>query len=516
MLPLTLATIASAIGAELVGADPTARVTGPVVIDSRAVVPGSLFVAINGERVDGHDFASAAVAQGAVAVVAERPVDGVPTLVVRDGVPGSLDVDQPTVVALAALARAVSERLTNTTVIAITGSSGKTSTKDLLAQVLGDAAPTIAPVGSKNNEIGFPLTVLSADLDTKFLVLEMGARRIGHIAMLCGIVQPDIAVALNVGLAHVGIFGDADAVATAKSEIVKGLGSDGVAIVNADDERTRQMAALAPGRVVTFGEAPDAEVRAVNVRIDELARASFDLVYGDESFRVDLQVFGEHQVSNALATAAAALTAGLGLAEIAASLSRATNRSPMRMDVSTTPDGVILIDDAYNANPSSMRAALKALIAMGRGRRTFAVLGEMRELGDLSVREHDDIGRLAVRLNISQVVAVGQGARVLHLGAANEGSWDQESIWLPDALAAIEYLRTAVTPGDVVLVKASNSIGLGVICDALRQPGFTSGTDVPRDTEMPESGTVSGVTPVPPADDQANDVAATGQEGAPA
>jgi UDP-N-acetylmuramoyl-tripeptide--D-alanyl-D-alanine ligase len=321
---------------------------------------------------------------------------------------------------------------------------------------------------------------------------------------------------LNVGLAHVGIFGDADAVATAKSEIIKGLGIDGVAIVNADDERTRGMAAFAPGRVVTFGEAPDAVVRAINVRIDDLARASFDLLYGDETAHVELQVFGEHQVSNALAAAAAALTAGLGVAEIAASLSRATNRSPRRMDVSTTPDGVILIDDAYNANPSSMRAALKALIAMGRGRRTFAVLGEMRELGDLSVREHDDVGRLAVRLNISQVVAVGQGAKVLHLGAANEGSWDQESIWRPDAQAAIGYLRTAVQPGDVVLVKASNSIGLGVICDALRQPGFTSGADLPRDTEMPESGTVSGVTSVPPAVDQAADSTATGQEGAPA
>lgn len=492
MLSMSVGDIAAALDADVVNLDPEQVVTGPVVIDSRRVVPGALFVAINGERVDGHDYAAAAVAAGAVAVVSERPIGELPCIVVTDGVLHSHDVDQPTVRALAALAREVSRRLPHAQRIAMTGSSGKTSTKDLLAQILETVAPTVAPVGSRNNEIGFPLTVLSADEDTRFLVLEMGARKLGHIAMLCGIVQPDVSMALNVGLAHVGIFGDADTVAVAKSEIVSGLAPTGVAVLNGDDERTRGMAALAPGRVVLFGESQDAEVRATNVRIDELARASFDLEYAGESRHVALQVFGEHQVSNALAAAGAAFVVGVDLDTVATALSNATTRSPMRMDVSTTPDGVLLIDDAYNANPSSMRAALKALIAMGRDRRTFAVLGEMRELGDLAVREHDEIGRLAVRLNISQVVAVGAGAKVLHLGAANEGSWDNESVWVPDPAAAIEYLRTVVHPGDVVLVKASNSIGLGVICDALRQPGFTGAAGSARDTEMPDSDTVSG------------------------
>jgi UDP-N-acetylmuramoyl-tripeptide--D-alanyl-D-alanine ligase len=226
---------------------------------------------------------------------------------------------------------------------------------------------------------------------------------------------------------------------------------------------------------------------------------------------VTLQVHGEHQVSNALAAAAAALAVGITLPDIAAALSTATSASPMRMDVSLTPDGAVLIDDAYNANPSSMRAALKALIAMGHGRRTFAVLGEMLELGDFSVREHDEIGRLAVRLNISQVVAVGPGARVLHLGAANEGSWNQESIWVATPQDAIDYLRSAVTPGDVVLVKASRGIGLEVICDALRRPGFTTAVVATRDTELPENAGDDPESAAPMTDDNS-----TGERGAPA
>ncbi len=499
MIALTLAEIATAVDGHLEGADGAVVVTGPVVIDSREVVPGSLFVAITGERVDGHTYARAAIDAGAVAVLAERPVPGVPTIVVRHGVAESRNVDQPTVVALGALAGAVRRRLEGTTVIALTGSSGKTSTKDLLAHVLGGLGPTVAARGSQNNEIGFPLTVLAAREDTRFLVLEMGARQVGHIAALCAIARPDVSVVLNVGLAHVGIFGDPDAVAAAKSEIVQALPNDGVAILNADDPRTRAMATVTAARVVLFGEAPDAAVAARHVELDELARARFDLVAEAGVAHVSLGVFGEHQVSNALAAAAVALAVGAELDVVAARLSTATGKSPMRMDVTTTPDGVVLIDDTYNANPSSMRAALKALIAMGHGHRTFAVLGEMRELGELSVREHDAIGRLAVRLNVSQVVAVGQGAKVLHLGAANEGSWDQESKWFADADAALEFLRATVRHGDVVLVKASRSIGLEVISDALKQPGFTLQAAASRDTES-----------------LASDDPKTGERGAPA
>jgi len=496
MIELTLAEVATAVDGRVSPEAAALRVTGPVVIDSRDVTPGALFVAIRGERVDGHDFAATAVTQGAVGVISEREIEGVPSVVVETGVPGSAGVDQPTVVALAALAHHVRNALANTTVVALTGSSGKTSTKDLIAQVLSEFGPTVAATGSRNNEIGFPLTVLAATHDTRFLVLEMGAREVGHIAMLCRIARPDIALALNVGLAHVGIFGSPDAVAKAKSEIVAALEPTGIAILNADDSRTRGMAAVTSARVVYFGESAHADVWASGVTLDDRARASFALHHADRVASVQLQVFGEHQVSNALAAAATALVLDCDLDLVAAALSRATAQSPMRMDVTTTPDGVIVINDAYNANPSSMRAALKALVAMGKGKRTFAVLGEMRELGDLSVREHDEIGRLAVRLNVSQVIAVGDGARVLHLGAANEGSWDQESVWVPDAAAAVAYLGAHVAPGDVVLVKASRAIGLEAVCDALSRPGFTSRAGGSGETETRASGFGDATSPV--------------------
>ena len=458
MIALTLGEIAAATGGALLpGTDAGALVTS-VVTDSREVGPGALFVAIAGDHHDGHDHAAAAAAAGAVGVLASREVDA----------PGVLVGD--TVVALGDVAREDHRRLAAAGVrtVALTGSSGKTSTKDLLAQLLPLVGPTVATQGNHNNEIGLPLTVLAADEDTGLLVLEMGMRGLGHLAYLTGIAVPDVALVLNVGTAHVGEVGSREDVARAKAELVEALRPDGLAVLNADDPAVRAMASLTSARVVMFGEGAGADVRATDVRLDDRACASFVLHRAGASAPVSLPLPGEHQVSNALAAAAVALELGATLPGVAAALGAVTGRSRWRMEVSQTEDGVTVVNDAYNANPESVRAALKALVAMGgRERRTWAVLGEMKELGPDAVAEHDAIGRLAVRLDVSRLVCVGDGARTMHLGAAQEGSWGQESVWLPDADAAVALLRRELRPGDVVLVKASRSIGLEGVAQAL-------------------------------------------------
>lgn len=455
MIPLTLAEVAAAVGGTLHGADPGAVVTGAVTVDSRTVAPGGLFAAVAGEHHDGHDFAAAAVRTGAVAVLAARPGD-VPAVVVDD-----------VVVALGRLAALVRRRLAGLHVVGITGSSGKTSTKDLLAQVLERLGPTVAPPGSFNNEIGLPLTVLTADAQTRYLVLEMGARGSGHIRDLTDVAAPDVGCVLNVGSAHVGEFGSRAAIAEAKRELVEALPAGGLAVLNADDPLVRAMAAHTPARVVTYGESDGADVRAVDVALDERGRARFELVAPQGRAVVALRLVGEHHVANALAAAAVALDAGAAVGAVAEALTEAEPRSRWRMEVVERADGVTVVNDAYNANPESMRAALKALVALAGGRRSWAVLGEMRELGEHTVAEHDAIGRLAVRLDVSRLVAVGEGARTLHLGAALEGSWGEESVFVPDAEAAVALLRDQVRPGDVVLVKASRAAGLERVATAL-------------------------------------------------
>jgi UDP-N-acetylmuramoyl-tripeptide--D-alanyl-D-alanine ligase len=464
VIPLTLAEVAQAVGGSTHDIpDSTLRVTGPVVRDSREVVPGALFVAFAGERADGHDFAAAAVADGAVAVLAARPV-GVPAIVVDD-----------VRAALGGLARHVIERL-GATVVGLTGSAGKTSTKDLMAQLLDRIAPTVWPEGSLNNEIGLPLTALRADERTRHLVLEMGARGIGHIRYLTGLTPPRIGVVLNVGTAHIGEFGGKEQIALAKGELVEELPSaeeGGIAVLNADDPLVRAMRERTKARVVLFGESPDADVRAGNVRLNDRGQAVFELRTPTGCAEVTLRLYGEHHVSNALAAAAVASELGMPAARIASGLSAAGPLSQWRMEVTERPDGVTVVNDAYNANPDSMRAALRALAAMGgsaraRGGRTWAVLGAMAELGERALAEHDAVGRLAVRLNVSKLVAVGgTEAAWLRMGAYNEGSWGEESVHVSDAEAAIDLLRAQVRPGDVVLVKASRSVGLETVALAL-------------------------------------------------
>ena len=459
MIPLSCAVIAAAVDGELAGADPSALVTAPVAIDSRAVDPGGLFVAFAGVRADGHDHVAAAVAAGAVAALTSRPVDGSPCIVVAD--PQR---------ALGRLARYVVDRLPGCVVIGLTGSQGKTSTKDLLAQVLATRGPTVAPAGSFNNEIGHPVSALRADAGTRFLVAEMGTRALGDIAYLTRITPPRIGLVLNVGVAHVGEFGDQDTIAVAKGELVEALPADGVAVLNADDPRVAAMASRTTARVVTFGMAPGAGVRAERVVLDEHGRAGFILHLAGEQHPVQLLLVGEHQVSNALGAAAAAHAVGLTPRQIAVALSAATATSRWRMEVADSADGVTVINDAYNAGPDSVRAALRALVAIGRARggaRTWAVLGEMRELGAASRREHDAVGRLAVRLGVDRLVAVAEAARPIQLGAEQEGAGGDEPVFVDGADAALDLLRHELRPGDIVLVKASRTIGLEKLADAL-------------------------------------------------
>jgi UDP-N-acetylmuramoyl-tripeptide--D-alanyl-D-alanine ligase len=472
MIPLTLAEIAALTGGSLAPAEAAARtVTGPVIIDSRRVTDGALFAALPGERADGHDYAPAAVAAGAAGVLASRPVPGAPAVVVPD-----------VTVALGALAKGVLGRLPAATVTGITGSSGKTSTKDLAAQVVEHLGPTIAPEGSFNNEIGLPLTVLRADSATRFLVLEMSARGIGHIAALCDIAPPRIGAVLNVGRAHAGEFGSLDAVAKAKGELPEALPADGVAVLNADDPRVLAMAARTAARVVTFGVRDTAilpgmggssppispSVRAGDIRLDDLGRASFRLLMPGGSADVALRLHGAHHVSNALAAAAIAAELGMDTQAIAAALSAATVRSRRRMELSERPDGVLVVNDAYNANPDSTRAALEALRHLARGgRRGFAVLGHMAELGDIADDSHAEVGRLAAQAGVAGLIAVGEEARPVLDGARAETGWHGEAIAAPDAAGAVAALDNLLRPGDVVLVKASKSAGLWEVADRL-------------------------------------------------
>ncbi|WP_405672388.1 UDP-N-acetylmuramoyl-tripeptide--D-alanyl-D-alanine ligase [Streptomyces sp. NBC_01530] len=460
MIALSLAEIAEVVGGQTHDIpDPSVQVTAPVVRDSREVEPGSLFVAFVGERADGHDFARQVVEAGAVAVLASRPV-GVPAIVVED-----------VQTALGALARHVVRRL-GATLVALTGSAGKTSTKDLIAQVLQRKAPTVFTPGSLNNEIGLPLTALTATEETRFLVLEMGARGIGHIRYLADLTPPKIGLVLNVGTAHIGEFGGREQIAQAKGELVEALPEDGAAILNADDPLVRAMAARTKAKVLFFGEADEAGVRAENVRLTDSGQPAFRLRTPSGASDVTMRLYGEHHVSNALAAAAVAHELGMSAEEIATALSEAGSLSRWRMEVTERPDGVTIVNDAYNANPESMRAALRALAAMGRGRRTWAVLGKMAELGDEALAEHDAVGRLAVRLNVGKLVAVGgREASWLQLGAYNEGSWGEESVHVSDAQAAVDLLRRELRPGDVVLVKASRSVGLESVAQALLATG---------------------------------------------
>ena len=451
MLELTLREVAEIVGA---AASPEGAVTGEVRIDSRGVQPGDLFVALPGENTDGHAFAPSAVDAGAVAALVQRPTTG-RDLVVPDPLAG-----------LQALARDVFARDQPLT-FGITGSSGKTSTKDLLAQVLSGFGETLAPIGSFNNEIGLPLTATQRTTTTRYAALEYSARGIGHIAFLCGIVRPHVAIVLNVGSAHLGEFGSQENIAVAKGELVEAASS--LAVLNGDDLLVAGMAGRAPGPVVLFGSGTD--YRVEDLAVDDEGRPAFTLHTPQGSAAVGLEVRGEHQAANALAVATAVLAAGVtdDVARVAHLLAQARPVSRWRMEVTQRADGVTVVNDAYNANPDSMRAALKTLAVMSRGksRRTWAVLGPMAELGDDARDAHMDLGRFVVRLDVSRLVVVGSAAAGIHAGAVLEGSWGEESVHVDDVDDAIALLREQLQPGDVVLVKASRSAGFERLAAAI-------------------------------------------------
>ncbi|TDW31488.1 UDP-N-acetylmuramoyl-tripeptide--D-alanyl-D-alanine ligase [Cryobacterium psychrophilum] len=442
-------------------ADPERLVNGSVQTDSREVVQGSIFVAKPGATTDGHLYAPLAAERGAVLLLVERVLDlPVAQIVVAD-----------VVVALGSLASTVVSRVRSEgrlKVVAVTGSNGKTTTKNLLREILERVGPTVAARGSFNNQVGAPMTMLEVTHDTAYLVVEMGASAVGAIARLVGLVRPDIGIVLSVGLAHAGEFGDLDATVRAKSEMVTELLPTDVAVLNADDPRVAHMSEKTGALVVFFGEYGNAMVRATDVRASR-AGTTFVLHLTSGEFRpVTFRVLGEHHVMNALAAAAAAEVLGVPLDIIVAGLESVQRAERWRMEVLGGRDNVTVINDAYNASPDSMTAALKTLAQIAEpGSRTIAVLGEMAELGSLAGEEHDRVGLLAVRLNISQVIVVGQGARRMHISTINEGSWDGESAYVDTADEAFELLRTLVQPGDTVLVKSSNSAGLRFLGDRL-------------------------------------------------
>ncbi|MDR7084053.1 UDP-N-acetylmuramoyl-tripeptide--D-alanyl-D-alanine ligase [Arthrobacter ginsengisoli] len=513
MIAFTAAEIADITNGRL-AADPGIT-PGSVVTDSREATPGSLYVAKPGETADGHDFVGAAFERGAVLALVQHDVAddagrNHPAVVVQDPVLAMGALAAETVRRIRAGRAADGEPLT---VIGITGSAGKTTTKDLLAGILAAEGTTVAPQGSYNGEVGVPLTVFKAGADTRYLVIEMGATGVGHISYLAEMVRPDIGVVLGVGTAHAGEFGGVENIARAKGELVEALAGTGTAVLNLDDARVAAMAGRTSATVLGYSAQPSRDdhsdevgeervgeervgeervgeervgpgragaerVRAEGAELNADGHPEFDLFLPGEAagHHVTARLIGAHHIANLLAAAAAAHAAGVPAARIAASLSSQAAASRWRMERTERADGVTVINDAYNANPESMRAALRTLADLGRGRRTWAVLGAMLELGDDSIREHIAVGTQVVRLNISRLVVVGREARSLYVSAINEGSWGNECVFAETPQEAYELLQAELEPGDLVLFKSSNSIGLRHLGDRIALPPQAPGT----------------------------------------
>ena len=461
MIQILASEIARAIGGELIGED--VLVTSSVETDSRLVSQGALFVAKPGETTDGHLFVSAAADAGAVAAIVERALAD--TKITQVVVGNSVE-------ALGLLARHVLRVIKangNLTVIGITGSNGKTSTKNMLREVLSKFGETVAPIESFNNEVGAPISMLKTSDSTKFLVVEMGADGLGSIEYLAKMCQPDIGVILKVGLAHVGEFGDIETTFQIKSELARALSKQAKLLLNADDSYVSQMSDMSDAEVSWFGTDSTCDVWADDISVT-LDGTIFTVHAADFSANVRLNILGEHQVMNALAALGVAKILGLDLAIAVSALESMKLAERWRMQLMPGINGSVVINDAYNASPESMKAALQTLATIGRqGHRTIAVLGEMAELGAYSIDQHDAIGRIAVRLNIDEVVVVGAGAKIIHMGASQEGSWDGESKFFDSSSDALLHLRGLLRPGDVVLVKSSKSAELRHLGDALAE-----------------------------------------------
>ena len=448
MITLTAGEIALLVGGELL-CDRDLLISKAPVFDSRLASPGCFFLALKGEKADGHEFAADAYRNGAMFSLTSERIDG-PCIVVKD-----------VLEALSILAAFVRKRLDKLVVIGITGSQGKTSTKDLLTHMLGAVGPTVAPAGSFNNDLGLPITLLQCDDRTRFCILEMGARHMGDIARLCEIAKPNIGVVLTVGTAHIGEFGSREVIAQTKGELIASLDKDGIAILGTYDEFTPKMASLHQGQVILFGEKADIQVRAADVEMRE-GRPHFDLVTPAGRDAVGMRAVGAHQVANALAVAAVGTALALPLELIASSLSTAEISSKWRMELHESAD-LLIINDAYNANPESMSAAMRALVlfAQERGGSAWAFVGKMNELGQTQGPQSAAIGALAVELGIDHLVEINApeygepvGAMVVHQRPTIES-----------ALDLVDYFA----PGDVVLVKASRSQGFEVLAESLER-----------------------------------------------
>ena len=476
MIALSLSDIAATVDGALVlgGADTQAtELSGAVETDSRLVQPGGIFVAKPGETTDGHLFVPAAVAAGAALVIVERELDAAAL-----GGDVSQIVVPDVVVALGALAAHVVARVHaegELTVVGITGSNGKTTTKNMLARILAGEGATVAPEASFNNEVGAPITMLRITHDTRFLISELGAAGPGEIAKLAAMAQPDVGVVLMVGMAHAAGFGGIEQTVRTKAELIQSLRPGGLAVLNRDDPRVAGMAEVAHAvgaRVRWFGtgdaaeNAAHADVRAEDIHVTATG-TSFTVIADGLVAPVFLRVLGQHHVANALAAIAVATSVGVSLGHCVERLEELEIAERWRMQPMGS-DRVRIINDAYNASPDSMAAALRTLAQItGPDERTVAVLGAMTELGEFADEEHDRIGLLAVRLGIKRIVVIGSGARRLFLEAISQGSWDAEAVFFETADAAFDYLTTELTDGDRVLVKSSNSAGLRFLGDRL-------------------------------------------------
>jgi UDP-N-acetylmuramoyl-tripeptide--D-alanyl-D-alanine ligase len=454
MKPRRLSSVATITGGRLVGEDPD--VSG-VAIDSREVRAGDLFVALSGEHADGHDFLPQAFESGATGALVER----------EDAFRGPVVIVDDTGRALLELA-ADERRGLQTTVVGITGSTGKTSVKDLTSAVLATRFRVHASPRSFNTEVGVPVTLLTAEPDADVIVCEMGSRGRGHITLLTDVARPHVGVITNVGLAHMEMFGSRQAVADAKAELVESLPGEGVAVLNADDPVVREFDRRTQARVLRFGIAADAEVRGEDLTLDRDGRPSFTMVTPAGTERVELSVAGEHMAWNALAAAACGVGLGLTAGECAAGLKEA-RVSPWRMEVLESPSGLRILNDAYNANPSSMAAALRAARAMAGEGRCIAVLGEMAELGSIAAEEHERIGELVARVRIDRLVTVGEAADAIAVSAVREGVEPERVTRCSTVEEALEAVLSDVRPDDLVLVKASRAVGLEQLAERLME-----------------------------------------------
>lgn len=467
MIKIKIKDLAEVMSAEVINLDSEIEFSGQIAIDSRNVKPGDLFVAIKGNRQDGHDFAQDAICAGAVAVVVAKRIAEVPQLLVKETSHAPENFSQPGIWAMAKLAKYLHKELVNLKTIAVTGSSGKTTTKDLIAQLSELIGESVFTKGSSNNEIGLPLTVFRCDEKTKLLILEMGARHTGNIKYLTDIAKPNYSIITHIGTAHLEIFGSLENLRNTKAEIIRDLTPKDWAILNLDDKNTEFLKALTKAKIFTVGTTDKADLFAKDIEVDELGRPSFTMCFRGQEAQVRLKLSSEHNVLNALAAAAPFLLENIELSRISELLSSASAMSPLRMELVKLKDDILLLNDSYNANLESMKAALKTLEKIGEGKRKIAILGPMRELGDKHEQFHNEIGHLVAKLNIDQLLVVTDSARGIISGASEVDSWLGEATLLENNQALVRYAKELLKPHDVILLKASRAIALDEVAQAL-------------------------------------------------